>query len=304
MEIRQLRYFVAIAEEGNFRRAAERLHVAQPALSQQIRRLEQQLRTPLFIRTTRRVELTAAGSVLLENGRRVLAEADQALNAVQQSAHGEIGTLRIGFVSSAALTLVPKIVHALRANRPNLHLDLKEMTTDRQLEAINETALDVGIVRELEPQAGLNVFKLVQEPLLVALPKSHPLARRRSIRLGELAAEKFVGFPRSQVSRLYDHIAALCHQAGFRMRPAQEAVQFPTILGLVAAGEGIAVVPSSLRHLRLPGLSYARLNHPDAVSRIAIVCRPDRAKLPLVAKFFELSAAVDLDGERLPTSSR
>lgn len=291
MEIRQLRYFVAVAEEQNFRRAAERLHIAQPALSQQIQRLEQQLKTSLFLRTTRHVELTDAGSVLLETGRRVLAEAEHALTAVQHSAHGEIGTLRVGFVSSAALTLVPRIVHTLRANRPGLHVHLNEMTTDRQLDAVDDGSLDAGIVREVGRNTSLTTLELVQESLLVALPQTHPLAHRESVQLSELAEENFVVFPRSQVSRLYDHIAALCHHAGFRMQSTQQAVQFPTILGLVAAGTGIAVVPSSLRHLRLPGLVYARLDHPEAVSHIAIVCRQDRAHIPPVSTLIELSTA-------------
>ncbi|QGK72235.1 LysR family transcriptional regulator [Allosaccharopolyspora coralli] len=288
MEIRQLRYFVAVAEEKNFRRAAERLHVAQPALSQQIRKLEQQLKTTLLERTTRRVELTDAGTVLLETGRRVLAEAEHAETAVRHTALGEIGTLRIGFVSSAALTLVPRIVHALRAKRPGLHVDLTERTTDRQLDAIDDGSLDVGIVREVGSPTGLNIHELAREPLLVALPQTHPLAERESIRLSELADEDFVVFPRGQVSRLYDHIAALCHHAGFRMRPSQQAVQFPTILGLVAAGTGIAVVPDSLRHLQLPGLVYARLDDPEAVSHLAVVCRPDRADHPPVSTLVEL----------------
>ncbi len=291
MEIRQLRYFVAVAEEQNFRRAAERLHVAQPALSQQIRRMEQQLKTPLFERTTRHVALTDAGSVLLETGRRVLAEAEHALTAVQHSAHGEIGTLRVGFVSSAALTLVPRIVHTLRASRPGLHVDLSEMTTDRQLDAVDDGSLDAGIVREVGSNTGLTTLEIVQEPLLVALPQTHPLAHRESVHLVELAEENFVVFPRSQVSRLYDHIAALCHHAGFRMQSSQQAVQFPTILGLVAAGTGIAVVPSSLRHLRLPGLVYTRLDHPGAASHIALAYRPDRAQTPPLSTMIEISAS-------------
>lgn len=296
MEIRQIRYFITVAEEQNFRRAAERLHVAQPALSQQIQRLEQQLKTRLFLRTTRHVELTDAGSVLLETGRRVLAEAEHALTAVQHSAHGEIGTLRVGFVSSAALSLVPRIVHALRASRPGLHVDLAEMTTDRQLDAVNDGSLDAGIVREAGSNTGLNTVDLVREPLLVALPRTHPLSHRESLHLVELAEENFVVFPRSHVSRLYDHIAALCHNAGFRMRSTQQAVQFPTILGLVAAGTGIAVVPRSLRHLRLPGLVYVRLDQPDAVSRLAIAYRADRARTPPVSTLVELSTS-DLTSE-------
>lgn len=231
----------------NFRRAAERLHIAQPALSQQISKFEKELRTTLFERTTRRVELTDAGRVLLDEGRRVLAEADHALAAVEQVAHGEVGLLRIGFVSSAALRIVPATVLALQKAWPGVQVELSESTTDRQLSGIADGILDIGLVREVDRAEGIVVRPLTREPLLVAMHSSHPFANRTSVRLVELRDERFLTFPRGQVSRLYDHIAALCHHAGFRLEAAQEAVQFPTLLGLVAANTGVTIVPASLR---------------------------------------------------------
>ncbi|WP_410651340.1 LysR substrate-binding domain-containing protein [Amycolatopsis sp. cmx-4-54] len=295
MELRQLRYFVAVAEEMNFRRAAERLHIAQPALSQQISKFEHELRTELFRRTTRRVELTDSGRVLLVEGRRVLAEADHALAAVTHAAHGETGTLRVGFVSSAALSIVPAIALALRESLPGLHLDLREATTDDQLESVGEGRLDVAIVREVEPAPGLTVRPLLRERLIVAVHEAHPLADRGSIGLAELAGERFLVFPRSRVSRLYDHIAYLCHRAGFRLEATQEAVQFPTLLGLAAANTGITIVPESLSALQLPGLRYVPISDAEALSVVSVVCRADRETAPQVAKFLEIAATAPVN---------
>ena len=308
MELRQLRYFVAVAEEMNFRRAAERLHIAQPALSQQITKFEKELGTALLTRTTRRVELTDTGRVLLTEGRRVLAEAEHARGAVDQAAHGAVGRLRIGFVASAALSIVPSTLLALQRLYPGIRVELSESTTDPQLRAAVEGSLDVCIVREVNEAEGLTVRPLLQERLIVAVHESHPLAHRGSVRLGELSGERFLTFPRQRVSRLYDHIAALCHQAGFRLEPAQEAVQFPTMLGLVAANTGIAIVPDGMRVLRLPGLRYLGVSDPAAVSTVSIACRPDRETSPLVSQFIRIARDTALTtpttaaGDRLPAT--
>ncbi|MFE7415822.1 LysR family transcriptional regulator [Rhodococcus sp. NPDC057529] len=294
MELRQLRYFVTVAEEMNFRRAAERLHIAQPALSQQISKFEKELRTTLFERTTRRVELTDAGRVLLDEGRRVLAEADHALAAVEQVAHGEVGLLRIGFVSSAALRIVPATVLALQKEWPGVQVELSESTTDRQLSAIADGNLDIGLVREVDRADGIVVRPLTREPLLVAMHSSHPFAGRESVRLVELRDERFLTFPRGQVSRLYDHIAALCHHAGFRLDAAQEAVQFPTLLGLVAANTGVTIVPASLRALHLPDLRYVALSDAQAVSTVSVAYRADRQQIPAIRHFLDVATALDL----------
>ncbi|WP_328334716.1 MULTISPECIES: LysR family transcriptional regulator [unclassified Streptomyces] len=292
MELRQLRYFIAVATEMNFRRAAERLHIAQPALSQQISKFEKELRTPLFRRTTRSVELTEAGRVLLAQGRRVLAEADHALSAVGHAAHGDIGLLRIGFVSSAALSIVPRSVLAMQQSWPGLHLELAEATTDAQLESISEGRLDVGIAREVDTATGLVVRRIHRERLIVAVHESHRLAGRSSVELADLAGERFLTFPRHQVSRLYDHIAALCHHAGLRLEAAQEAVQFPTLLGLVAANTGVTIVPDCLRVLQLPALRYVPLTDPPAYSTVSAVCRADRQDAPSVRNFLATVASL------------
>lgn len=290
MELRQLRYFVAVAEERHFNRAATRLHITQPALSQQIRQLEREVRTQLLHRTTRQVDLTDAGRVLLTEARKVLAGADHAVSALRYAADGEAGLLRIAFVSSAAVRILPALVPALQGAWPLIHLELEESTTDRQIERILEGRLDLGIVREVGTPAGLVVQPIAREPLTLAVPDNHRLATRRRVRLAELAGERFIVFPRHQVSLLYDHIAALCHSAGVQLDVAQEAVQFPTILGLVASRTGIAIVPDSLRALHLPGLRYITLVDPDAYSTVSLICATDRRDAPLLANCFSTAA--------------
>ncbi|MGN6129808.1 MAG: LysR family transcriptional regulator [Nocardioidaceae bacterium] len=292
MELRQLRYFVAVAEEKHFSRAAERLHIAQPALSQQVRRLEHEMKVQLLERTTRSVELTDAGRVLLDEARRVLAGADRALAAVHEAADGTTGLLRMGFVSSAALRIVPTLVLALHQQWPRVRLDLQEGTTDVQLDRIRQGTLDVGLVREMVEGLGFAVRPITKEPLVLAVPDNHRLAPRKRVHIADLAGEQFVVFPRSRVSRLYDHIAALCHQAGVRFEIAQEAVQFPTILGLVAARTGVAIVPASLRALHLPGLTYLNLADKNAYSTVSIVSQPDRQSSPLVGHCFDIATGL------------
>lgn len=296
MELRQLRYFVTLAEEMHFNRAAARLHIAQPALSQQIQRLERELKAQLFVRTTRSVELTDVGAVLLVEARRLMADAEHALIAVEHATEGRTGLLRIGFVSSAALHTVPRLVLGLHEQWPDVRLQLQESTTEVQIEAILEGRLDVGIVREVASQEGVYVQDLGYEALVLAVPDNHALAGSTSAGLAELSGESFVVFPRGQVSRLYDHIAALCHHAGVRFEVAQEAVQFPTILGLVAARTGIAIVPEALRSLQIPGLRYLALTDEDAVSTVSMICSEERRHSALVANCLLSAKRLNLVG--------
>ena len=291
MELRLLRYFVAVAEEQHFGRAATRLHMAQPGLSHQIRRLERELGAQLFLRTTRRVEITDAGKVLLGDAQQILAHADRASAAVAQAVQGEVGLVRIGFVSSAALAITPRLAHALHERVPGLTLQLDELTTERQLDLLRDGALDVGLVREVVAAPGLVVEPLLRERLYLALHHSHRLAAHRSVALAQLAGEPFIVFPRERVSLLYDHIAGLCLAAGFALQPAQQAVQFITILGLVAGNAGVAIVPEPLRALQLPGLRYLPLEDEAATSLVSIACRPG-VQAPAVRKVLATAFAV------------
>lgn len=183
----------------------------------------------------------------------------------------------------------PEIVLAAHHRWPNIELQLRESTTGPQLEALREGRLDVGIVREVGKTPGLIVHPLRQERLVLAVHKSHPLADLGEVRLTDLSQEQFVVFPRSQVSLLFDHIAGLCAHAGFHLEIAQEAVQFPTILGLVASNTGIAIIPESLQVLQLPGLTYLRLSDPSATSVVSVVATAARAATPLVRNFLDVA---------------
>ncbi len=282
MELRTLQSFVVLAEEQHFHRAADRLHLAQPALSQQIKRLEKDLGAQLFARTTRRVDLTDAGRVLLLEARQVLAASERARSAVLHAASGELGSVRIGFVTSAAMGLVPSILLAVRERWPRLELDLVEANTGEQLEALAAGEVDVGIVREIRPGPMLRITTLVEERLVLALHTSHPLSERAAVALPELSEETFIALPRSSAPLLTDHVAGLCATAGFRQDVGHVARQFATILGLVSASMGVAIVPESMRALRLPGLVYLDLTDPGATSTVSVVTAEDRADSALV----------------------
>lgn len=275
MELRHLRYVVAVARELHFGRAAEQLRVAQPSLSRQVRQLERDLGVELFVRTSRRVELTPAGVAFVAAARRTLAAAEESRTAAQQAASGLVGTAVLGFVASAAVDILPTLVAAHRTARPMVRLSLREMTTEEQVPALLDGGIDVAIGRDLEPHEGLRVSALHREPLVVALPVEHELHHRRRLSVADLRGSRFVTLPRDRVPRAWDRVWAMCREAGFTPSFAQEANQFVTLLALVAAGLGIAVVPASVRPLRRKGVSYAELRTPTAWSEITVAIRDD-----------------------------
>ncbi|MET3923139.1 LysR family transcriptional regulator [Arthrobacter sp. UYEF20] len=287
MNLRRLELFVAVAEELHFSRAAERLHMAQPPLSQQIRKLEEECKLQLFVRNSRNVQLTADGELLLKHARKVLGQYGAMTAALRQARDGEIGRLRLGFVSSAAISAVPPVVRYLRAQWPGIDLELREETTDAQVDLIAAGTLDAGIAREVRNAPGLSATLLQNERLVVAVATDHHLASRTSVGLEELKGEKFIAFPRDRISRLFDHIAALFHAVDVEFDIVQQAVQFPTILGLVAAHLGIAVVPESLRAFVIPGLAYLDIQDTNAISRLSLICSNEMTDSLLVAKVRE-----------------
>ncbi len=275
MELRHLTYFVAVAEELHFGRAAERLLVAQPSLSRQIRQLEDEIGVVLLERTSRRVELTAAGRSFLDHAVATLAQLEEGRIAARRTASGLAGQVRLGFVASVAVAVLPDLVAAHRRLRPEVTLDLREMTTEAQVPALVEGRIDVGLARDLEPVPGLCLQPVLREGLLVALPAGHALRARRRLRFAELRDQPFVTLPRDQVPRAWDRLWTLGRRAGFSPRTAQVALQYTTMLALVAADIGVAVVPESVRSLRSSGVRYVPIDDPDAESVILAVSRED-----------------------------
>lgn len=259
MELRHLHYFIAVAEELHFSRAAERLHISQPPLSQQIQSLEEKLGVKLFERTKRQVHLTEAGKVFLERSYGVLAQLEQAIAATQQIGRGEVGQLAIGFVDSAMYTLLPEILKVFREQFPAVELRLHELTTQEQIQALHHKQIDIGIVRSAIREPGLSVECFLPESLVLALPENHPLSALTQVSLSTLASELFILFPAKLGPVFYEQIIHSCQQAGFYPKVAQEAVQMQTIVGLVAAGLGIAIVPASMQNFHRSGVIYRPL---------------------------------------------
>ncbi len=262
MELRHLRYFVAVAEELHLGRAAERLRIAQPPLSRQIRDLEREVGTPLFERVPRGVELTPAGRAFLPEARLTLAQAERAQRTARRAAQGETGRLRVGFVETAAdAAVLPDVLGFFRMHLPDVGVSLFEMDALQQAEALRTERIDLGILHSLPTDAAqwLRVEPVYDDPIVAAVPQTHALAGRARLTLKELATESFVLFPRPTAPVLYDALIARCRAAGFSPRVVQEAAGWHTLAGLVAAGVGVAFVPESLAELRRPGVVYTPL---------------------------------------------
>jgi DNA-binding transcriptional LysR family regulator len=287
MELRHLRYFVTVAEELHFTRAAERLHIAQPPLSQQIQALETELGVELFERTRRSVKLTAAGQQFLLSARALLADAERAVETARRAARGELGELRVGLIISLPLTpLVSRALNDYRHRYPQVTLQLTDMTTLMQLKAIQENQLDLGFVRR--PEGGvpdnLEVLELQRDPLCVVIHQSHPLAARSTLSLAELRDEPFILFPPDAGSGIQRQILRLCSAQGFTPRVEQEASESTTQIGLVSAGLGIAILPATVSCIHAEGVRYIPLSDEGASTTLILASRKgDRS--PLVTQF-------------------
>ncbi|HFO1397482.1 LysR substrate-binding domain-containing protein [Pseudomonas aeruginosa] len=290
MELRHLRYFIAVAEELHFGRAAERLGISQPPLSQQIQALEEEIGARLFERTNRCVELTDAGRLFLDESRQVLAQVDKAVLLARRAHLGELGELKIGFTSSAPFTsTIPSSIHAFRKAYPDVHLDLQEMSSRQVLKALLEESLQVGVIRPLALPDAVHWVELFREPLVAVLRADHPLAAgsEDGLAIAALAEEPFVFFPRSYGTGLYDQVIALTRQAGFSPRIAQEASEAMTIIGLVSAGLGVSILPASFRRTRVDGVVYRTLSDPEATTAVWLVRRQNEGS-PLALSFIDL----------------
>ena len=290
MELRHLRYFIAVAEELNFTRAAARLHIGQPPLSMQIRDLEGEMGVRLFERTQRRVALTPAGQCLLEHAYRILGGVREAVEAAQRAARGELGELRVGFTSSLPFTdLLPDALHAYRRRFPAVRLQLSEMFTPEQFGALARGELDVGFVRLQGGRApdGIALREIARNPLRLVVNASHRLAGAAAISFAELRDEDFIGFPADVGTDLPAVLRGLCRQAGFEPRIVQTAREATTQIGLVGAGLGVAVLPAPLETVRMARVRYLPIIDADAQFRLA-VATVEGAPSPLLQGFLDV----------------
>jgi DNA-binding transcriptional LysR family regulator len=290
-ELRHLRYFVVVAEELNFSRAATRLHMAQPPLSVAIRQLEQELRTDLFIRTSREVRLTEAGRTLLEGARRTLAEADRAVSAAKRAGEGALGLLRVAFSWSARFETLPALGRAFRRLRPHVELLTQEMWNAPMSDALQKGEVDLGIALCPEPAPGLDSEPVRRERASAVIPAAHPLATSRSVALGDLADETFVMFPRELGPRLYDALVEICRGAGFEPTLRNESFHTSWDLSLLGDASIAALVPASVA-LGLPeGVACVELSDRHAELETRLVWRADKTS-PMVAAFREAAAGL------------
>jgi DNA-binding transcriptional LysR family regulator len=278
MELRHLRYFVAVAEELNFTRAARRLRINQPPLSAQIRQLERELGTPLFRRLPRGVELTDAGKLLLEQSRIILKQVEDAAIGVRRRARGETGRIIVGSSGAVFHPLVMRILHECKTRYPNLTIAVEvEVTNTSLLLAWLRTGrIDACLVSiPIDDSEGLTIEPLVDEDCVIALPRGHALGNSASVPLGSLAEEKFVLFHRDFGPAIYESIFAACEHAGFKPKLDQEVAQIISVIPLVAAGFGVSIIPRSFSEVHFAGVNYIDIEGDAPRSVLALACRRD-----------------------------
>ncbi|MEC0270182.1 LysR family transcriptional regulator [Paenibacillus anseongense] len=292
MELRQLRYFVKVAETLHFGRAAEQLHMAQQPLSFQIKRLEDEIGVKLFKRTTRSIALTSAGEALLVHVQAGLGRIDRGVDVAQRTARGEGGKLYIGYSSNSLYNVLPPIVRLFRERFPHLEIVLLELVSpELELKILSED-VDIGFLMFTGTKmSGLAYESIYQEPAAIALPKNHPLAERKSLSLRELADEKFVMYARSANRLIFDDFISLCHLAGFSPVIAQEAATDSAIISLVAAGFGVTLVASSLCGIRPDEVVYRRLIDPPLIAEVALLWKEDK-QLPFLEELRQIAREV------------
>ncbi|MDF3839268.1 LysR family transcriptional regulator [Cupriavidus basilensis] len=308
MDFRQLRYFVAVAEALSFSEAARRLHISQPPLSTQIKALEDELGSPLLDRSRHHVALTPAGALFLDKARAALGNLEQAREVVKQVAAGEAGEIRVAFTASVPMQdTFPRAVQQFRLGHPRAMLELVHMSTGQQLQGIERGEIDIGFLRpspQFYPPASIAVREVLADRLMAVLPAAHGLAGLEHgdggaddhaaasaahagaapLDIGALSGQPFLLFPRGLGCGLFDHVTTLCNRAGFAPRIAQEAREATTIIGLVASGAGVSVLPEIYARTGIPGVAYRPLAGPDAASRILVAHRAG-ALSPIMRRF-------------------
>ncbi len=289
MELRDLRAFIAVAEEQHFGRAAERLFISQPPLSKRIKSLEEDVGVPLFERTTRRVELTAAGHVFLEHARALLEGAVSASNAARRAERGQVGRIELGYIHSTSYTLLPNLLKACRQKLPGIEIRLHELAVENQIDDLLDRRIDIALARLPIEHPRIETLTVVDEPLVLAIPVGHVLALTKdSVHISKLADERLIGYPPGGDGTLQTVVSRLLARARLNARFVHVAGTLHTALGLVRAGEGVALVPSSLQVVRLEGVEYRKLSGAKANALLGLAWRTDR-KSPVAAAFIGLA---------------
>lgn len=292
-----MRYFVAVAEELHFGRAAERLYITQPSLSAQISALEAKLGVRLLDRNSRQVRLTGAGEAFLEGARRAIEESERAVSEARRASEGEVGSLALGFVNGASLGLLPSIVGTFGARYPEVELELREMNTSTQLPALREGRIQAGVVSMLPEEAddSLEVRSFVRTGMIAALPEGHPLSSSQEVSVASLAEEPLVMVSRDLEPYLHDGTMRLFRERGLSPRVAQETSQLQMSLGLVAAGVGVAVAPARVRNVGRAGVAYREIREETPIVGLSLAWRRDDGS-PVLGAFLDTFAEVSERG--------
>jgi DNA-binding transcriptional LysR family regulator len=293
MEFRQLRYFIAVAEELSFSRGALKAGVSQPPLSRQIANLEAELGTRLFDRDKHGVRLTDSGRVFYAEALKALAAIDRTVRMTQRAAKGQTGSLTLGFGGSAAYTLAPAVLRRFRSLYPDVELSLQNLPMTAQLEHLRDQTIDVGFLMLPVQDETFHTKLLMRDPLVVAAPSGHPLKKVKTVGLRSIEPYKLIMFTRTGGLGFFSHVVAICRTAGFVPAIAQEGATMESVIGLVAAGVGIAIVPSIAKRLRITGVDYLSLREPYAVMEFAMVWRRDNTS-PVVRAFVDLVGEINV----------
>jgi len=286
MELRHLRYFVAVGQELNLGRAATRLHISQPPLTRQIQQLEEEMHAELFVRTPKGVELTQAGEVLMEEAQKILTLSDRAVERTQKAGHGELGHIDVGIYGSAILTLIPKLLLDFRTQFSGIHIGLHTMLKAAQIAALRERRLSIGFNRMFPDTPDMQVELILQEPLMVATTSGNALAKRREIHVRELAGHPMILYPNIPPPSHADAILTFCRNEGFLPDVVQQVNDVTTALALVSGGFGITVVPQSAMNLRLPRVVFRPFKSPAPMIDLSCMYRKDDTS-PILASFLK-----------------
>ncbi|PND29738.1 LysR family transcriptional regulator [Achromobacter pulmonis] len=294
MELRHLRYFVTVAEERSFRRASLRLHISQPPLSRLIKQLEEQVGAQLFDRTTTGVELTAAGEVFLEGANKALRITSDAVERSRRAAKGDFGHLEVAYYGSVIFGTIPHLIGAYRDAQPRVTVRLSHMTKDWQIRALRDGWLDIGFARYYRDEPDIASEVVVSEPVVLAVPSTHPLANRTVVPMSALRDECMIVYPAASRPSFADEVMLFCDQAGFTPRIVQETEDPMACLALVSGGVGIALVPISTVNIRLPRVAFLKVTDPEPTSSLCCVYRRNDQR-PLLSGFLAVVRALNLN---------